>query len=430
MTAEKFTLRGALVADPASGMINRADVTVAEGLVAFIGPQSPHPGRIIDVDGLIVSPGLVDVHVHLREPGQTHKETVATGTQAAVAGGFTSICCMANTVPPIDTPERVRELRAIIDRDAVCRVYPMGAATVAHGQERLTDFSALIEAGCIAITDDAFPLQSDALKRGALELARHTGCVFVAHPEDKTIAGDGVINEGRVSQRLGVPGVSSAAAVEAVRQWATLADTGAELHLCHISTRAEVDVVVNARAAWDNRLTMETGPQYLTFTEDEVLRLGADAKVNPPLRTENDKAAMLEAVRDGDITIIATDHAPHSAAEKAAGLLAAPCGLVGLETSLAATVTALDVRTPSQWLWLLQRFTSEPARRFSLPAGELTVGGAADITIIDPNAEWVVDPQTFRSKGRSTPFAGRSLRSQVLATIVGGCFAHCDSQFI
>jgi dihydroorotase len=432
MTAESFTLVGGTIIDPASGLRDRADLAVSKGTIQEIAPagECRHTGEIIDVTGRLIAPGLVDIHVHLREPGQTHKETIASGTRAAVAGGFTAVCCMSNTTPPVDSPERVADLIRRIDQTAVCAVYPIGAATVGHGQQQLTDFSELLAAGCVAITDDAFPLQAIELKRQALLQAARVGCVFIAHPEDKSISADGIINEGSVSATLGVPGLNRAATIEAVTDWLKLRECGARLHLAHISTREEAELIAAAMPAWEGRLTMETAPHYLCITEDAILQFGADAKVNPPLRSADDTAAITAAVRTDAIGIIATDHAPHSPEEKSGGLSEAPCGLVGLETSLAVMAEVLGPETAEEWLWLLRKFTVAPATLLGLPAGKLSVGGPADIAIINPHAEWTVEPERFASLGRSTPFAGWVLHTIVTDTIVAGEFILRNEQLL
>ena len=431
MPEDKLFLRGGTVIDPGSVYAGQSDVVIADGMIReFREPGTSPDAEVVDVGGMLVTPGLVDIHVHLREPGQTQKETIATGTAAAVAGGFTSICCMANTTPPIDTPERVADLLLRISADAVCRVYPLGAATEGHGQERLVDFGAMLGAGCVAMTDDAFPLQSLELKREALRLARGAGCVFIAHPEDKALSGSGVINEGEISGALGVAGMPTKATASAVAEWVGLGDLGARLHLAHIATADELAAATDAADLWGDRLTMETAPHYLCITDEAVLRFGAGAKVNPPLRTGADTVALMEAVRDGRIPIIATDHAPHSAVEKAAGLMAAPFGLVGLETSLAAMVTVLDPDSPVEWLGLIEKMSTAPARVLGLRAGRLAPGEPADIAVIDPVATWTVRPGRFLSKGRATPFAGMELRSRVWATLVGGRFAYREGEVL
>lgn len=432
MADDTLILRGGTVVDPGSGYTGQADVVIADGIVRELREPGAaiNGAEAVDVGGMLVTPGLVDIHVHLREPGQTHKETISTGTAAAVAGGFTSVCCMANTTPPTDSPERVAELMCRIRRDAQCRVYPLGAATEGHGQERLVDFGAMLRAGCVAITDDAFPLQSRALKQEALRRAGEAGCVFIAHPEDKSISGPGIINDGDISRALGLPGMPAEATSTAVAEWVGLADLGARLHLAHIATERELHAACAAADRWGDRLTMETGPHYLCVTDEAVLRFGAGAKVNPPLRTAADTLALTAAVREGRMPIIATDHAPHSPEEKAGGLVSAPFGLTGLETSLAAMVTVLEPDTPAQWLRLIEMMSTAPARLLGLSGGHLDIGAPADLAIIDPDATWVVRPGLFRSKGRATPFAGTQLRARVWATLVDGRFAYREGEVL
>ncbi|MFO7948330.1 MAG: dihydroorotase [Armatimonadota bacterium] len=432
MPSSDLTLTGGTLVDPASDTIAVGDIAVSDGRIEAIAPAGslPEAGQSIDVSGLIVTPGLVDMHVHLRVPGQTEKEDIASGTRAAVAGGFTTVACMSNTTPPIDRPERVADLLARIEAEALCHVYPYGAATVGHGQDELTDFEALLDAGCRAITDDAYPLESPELKRRALEAAADAQCLFIAHAEDKTISGDGVINEGAVSEQMGVAGIPREAVLRATEEWIGLKDTGGHLHLAHVSTCEEVEMISKAMPGWNGRLTMETAPHYLCVTEEAVLEFGPDAKVNPPLRTDRDVTALLAAVRNGVIPVIATDHAPHTPQEKSKGLKQAPCGLVGLETALGAMVTVLQPESDRDWLSLTRAMSFIPARLLGLQSGALAEGAPADITVISPDDEWLVEPEKFHSKGRSTPLADRVLTGRAWATIVAGHMRYHNGQII
>ncbi len=423
---QAFTLTGGRVIDPASGCDELADMAVQEDRIAWIRPPGGAPlGEDVPVEGLVVCPGLVDIHVHLRQPGFGHKETVATGTRAAVAGGFTTICCMPNTNPPLDRPQRITGLQQTIAGQAWCNVYVLAAATVDNQRRELTDFAALLEADCPSITDDAAPLQSTSQMRQALEKLGSTGRPFMAHLEDEELSGEGVINAGAVSQQLQVPGQDSLSEVAALHRWAQAATSveQARLHLLHIST---AEAIAQARALRKENifsgLTVETAPHYFCLTEEAVLESGADAKVNPPLRTERDRQAMLEAVIDGDIQIIAPAHAPHTPQEKAQGLIEAPAGLVGLEVCLGVVLTHLFHTGHLSLPDILAKMTYNPADLLGLPAGTLKPGGPADITIIDPCEHWVVDPSHFYSKGRNTPFAGQKLVGQVWGTIKAGQF--------
>jgi len=423
---QAFTLTGGRVIDPASGRDERADVAVEQGRIAWIKPPGAPPlGEEVPVEGLVVCPGLVDIHVHLRQPGFEHKETVATGTRAAVAGGFTTVCCMPNTNPPLDRPRRIAELQQTIEEQAWCNVYVLAAATVDNRQEELTDFAALLEAGCPSITDDAAPLQSTEHMQEALQKLAGTGRLFMAHLEDEELSGDGVINAGAVSQQLQVPGQDSRSEVVALRRWAQAASSveQARLHLLHVSTAETLAEAQTLRASnVFSQLSLETVPHYFCLTEEAVLESGADAKVNPPLRTEHDRQAILQALIDGDIRIIATDHAPHTPQEKAQGLIDAPSGLVGLETCLGLVLTRLfhtgDLSLPD----ILAKMTCNPADLLGLPGGTLRSGAPADITIIDLHKQWTVDPGRFYSKGRNTPFSGQKLTGQAWGTIQAGQF--------
>ena len=423
---QSFTLTGGRVIDPASDHDELADVAVEQGRIAWIKPPGVSPlGEKVPVDGLVVCPGLVDIHVHLREPGFEHKETVATGTRAAVAGGFTTICCMPNTDPPLDRPQRIAKLQQTIAEQAWCNVYVLAAATVDNQRRELTDFSALLEAGCPSITDDAAPLQSTKHMQEALQKLAGTGRSFMAHLEDEELSGNGVINAGAVSQQLQVSGQDSRSEVAALRRWAQAATSveQARLHLLHVSTAETIGEARTLRAGnVFSRLTLETAPHYFYLTEEAVLESGADARVNPPLRTECDRQAILQALIDGGIQIIATDHAPHTPQEKAQGLIDAPAGLVGLEICLGVVLTHLFHTGHLNLSDILAKMTCNPADLLGLPAGTLKSGAPADITIIDPHKQWVVDPDRFHSKGRNTPFSGQKLTGQVWGTIKAGQF--------
>ena len=429
-----LALRGGIVVDPDRGCEEQADVWVREGEVAGIGPQ-PGPGdwELIDVPGLVVCPGLVDIHTHLREPGGEHKETIASGTAAALAGGFTTVCAMPNTTPAVDRPERVADLRRRIAATARCRVLVIGAATLDNAGEQHADRAALAAAGCVAITDDAFPLQSVTMMAEALCRSADAGLPFIAHCEDTGYTAGGVMHEGCASRSLGLPGQSSASEQYSLRDWheaAAMAGAAdrARLHVAHVSSHAMLRGLEQARTHGTHlrHITLETAPHYLALTEDAVAVFGADAKMNPPLRTEVDRQAIRAALTSGVITVIATDHAPHAPEEKARGMLEAPFGVVGLETALGVTLTELchggEMSLPSA-LALMTRnaadalgLTDERGR----PLGRLAPGMTADLTIIDPLKTWTVDPEEFHSLGRNTPFAGRALKGRAWGTVVGG----------
>lgn len=426
------TLRGGLVIDPASAFAAPADVFIAEGQVVGLHPPGEEPpvGEVIDVGGLVVAPGLVDIHVHLREPGQTHKESIASGTRAAVAGGFTTVCCMPNTDPPLDQAGRVRGLQEIIRRDAICRVHVIGAASQDNDPDRPSDGPALQAAGCVALTDDAFPLPEQRHRRQALATALASGLPFVAHCEDKSLSQSAPMNAGEVSRRLGIPGQPGLAESQAAARWLQLHDVGARLHLAHVSTAATVRALEGAAPAWGGRLSAETAPHYFSLTDEAIARHGANAKMNPPLRSAQDQQAVKEALVAGTLGVIATDHAPHAPQEKAAGLEQAPFGIVGLETALGVCLSELYHTGLLSLSELLTRMTVAPAQVAGLTAGCLAPGSVADIVIFDPQAEWVVEPGRFESLGRNTPFAAGILRGRVWGTIIGGTIAYQDGEIV
>jgi dihydroorotase len=432
MAPQTLTLTGGHVIDPRSGFSAAADVFIRDGQIASILPPGEQPpmGERLDVTGMVVCPGLIDIHVHLREPGQTHKETIATGTRAAVAGGFTTVCCMPNTTPPLDRPERIREVAEIIRRDALCRVGIIGSISLENDPDRFSDAVALKAAGCVALTDDAFPLVTQAQRLHALELAAEADLAFIAHCEDKTLSAGGVMNDGPVSQRLGVPGQPSEAETACALQWLELADTGARLHLAHVSAAGTVAALRQAREQWGGRLTAETAPHYFSLTDEAVADSAANAKMNPPLRSFADQLAIKETVVAGDIAVIATDHAPHSPQEKAQTLADAPFGIVGLETALGVSLSELYHTGLMSLPALLARFTANPSAALGLISGCLAPGSVADVTIIDPHAEWTVNAEQFQSLGRNTPFNEMELRGRVWGTIIDGNLVYREGEVL
>jgi dihydroorotase len=422
MAEGKLLLRGGRVVDPARDLDDTLDVLLADGKVAAVGVdlEAPEGAEVRDVAGLVVTPGLVDVHVHLREPGGEHKETIASGAWAAVAGGFTSICAMPNTDPPIDDPAAVGFVLAQGRRAGAARVYPVGAISVGQKGERLTLVGEMVDAGAVGITDDGRPVHDSGLMRLALEYSGTFGIPVADHCEDPTLSRGGSMNEGVVSTRLGITGVPGVAEEVMIARDLFLAElTGGRLHIQHVSTRAGVEMIRSAKAR-GVRVTAEATPHHFTLTDEAVVGYRTEAKVNPPLRTAADVAAVREGVRDGTLDCIATDHAPHHYDEKEQAFEDAPFGLVGLETALGLGLTELVDGGVLTLAELVDRMSTGPARAFELPAGTLAEGAAADVTVFDPEAEWTVDPAAFVSKSRNTPFAGRTLRGQVRLTVVGG----------
>nr|WP_207753244.1 dihydroorotase [Intestinimonas butyriciproducens] len=403
------------------------DILIEDGRLAVIGSDlRDQDAQVIDARGLTVCAGLVDMHVHLREPGLEYKEDISTGTAAAARGGVTSVACMPNTKPAVDSPEQVRYILRRAAEACGVRVWPIGAVTMGEKGETLTDAQALKEAGAVALSDDGLPIQNANLMRDALIRCKRLGLTILSHCEDADMVCNYAVNEGRVSRALDLPGRPAIAEELMVMRDAMLAEeTGAAVHICHISTAGSVDIVRQFKKR-GTHITCETCPQYFTLTEDEVLSQGAMARVNPPLRTKQDVEAIIAGLKDGTIDAIATDHAPHSAQEKARTLTEAPSGMVGLETALAVTLTALYHTGEMDLSDILKKMTFNPACILGIPKGRLSLGGEADFTIFDPNEVWTVDPEQFASKGRNTPFAGRELKGKVKYTIVGGKLVYED----
>ncbi|NJD11225.1 MAG: dihydroorotase [Gemmatimonadetes bacterium] len=415
-------LRGGRVIDPAAGRDTVADVLLVDGLVAAVGSGlgAPDGAVVHDVAGLVVAPGFIDLHVHLREPGGEHKETIATGARAAVAGGFTSICAMPNTQPPVDDPATVGFVRSEGLRARAARVYPVGCISVAQKGEQLAEIGEMVEAGAVAVTDDGRPVESAGLMRLALEYACSFGIPVADHCEDRSLSRGGSMNEGLVSSRLGLVGIPNAAEDVMIARDLMLAEhTQGRIHIQHVSTRFGVDLIRDAKLR-GVRVTAEATPHHMTLTDAAADGYRTEAKVHPPLRSEHDREAVVAGFADGTLDVLATDHAPHHYDEKEQAFEDAPFGLVGLETAFGLVHTELVLKGAISLTTMIERMCSAPARAFNLPGGSLARGTPADVVVFDPAAEWVVDPAHFQSKSRNTPFAGRRLRGRVLLTLVAG----------
>ena len=424
----KLLIRHGRLIDPVGGIGGVMDILLEDGKVAVIGSNiSESDAQVIDATGLTVCAGLVDMHVHLREPGFEYKETIATGTAAAAHGGFTSIACMPNTKPTTDTPEQIEFVREKAAQACGVHVWPIGAVTRGQRGEALTDFEALKAAGAVALSDDGVPIQSANIMRDGLILAHRQNLTILSHCEDAEMVKNYAVNEGRISRQLRLDGRPAIAEELMVARDAMLAEeTGAAVHICHISTAKSVALVRRYKRK-GVQITCETCPQYFSLTEDEILTQGAMARVNPPLRTKADVEAIIEGLKDGTIDAIATDHAPHSAEEKAKTLTEAPSGMVGLETALGVTLTYLYHTKELPLSDILRKMTINPACILRLPTkGRLSIGADGDMVIFDPEEEWTVAPAQFASKGRNTPFGGRKLKGKVKYTIVGGKVIYQD----
>ena len=419
-------LRGGRVLDPAQRIDRVSSVLLARGTVAEVGDRisPPDDAIVLDCEGMLVAPGMIDVHCHLREPGREDVETITTGARAAVAGGFTAVCAMPNTEPVTDNQAAVGFIVRQAHRADGARVYPIGAISVGQRGEALAEFGEMVGAGAVAVSDDGRPVVSAHLMRTALEYARTFGIPVVDHCEEPTLASGGAMNEGIVSARLGLKGIpSEAEEIMVIRDILLARRTGGHVHIAHASTRGSVELI-----RWGKergiRVTAEVCPHHLSLTEEAVEGYNTNAKMNPPLRTADDVAALQDAVRDGTIDVICTDHAPHHYDEKEREFADAPNGIVGLETALGVVMTTLVSSGIIDHAVLVERMAAAPARIFGLPGGTLRAGSPADVTVIDPARRWIVDPSAFLSKGRNTPYAGRELHGVARYTIVGGRLLH------
>ncbi len=419
MTPKRLLIRGARIVNPARHEDYIGNILIAGDRISAVSEHACDPdAEVIDAHGLTAVPGFVDLHVHLRDPGFTDKEDILSGCRAAAAGGVTSLLCMPNTKPAVDTPETVRY---ILDKakDADAHVYVAAAITKGLGGAELNDLEALRKAGAVALSDDGRPVVDTACLAEAMCRAPELGMLAAAHCEDLYLAKKWYLNEGEISKQLGLPGVPAAAEdCGTAREIAVAAAYDVPVHICHVSTRTSAALIRDAKAR-GVKVTAETAPHYLLLTDKELLKRDADYRMNPPLRAEEDRLAMIEAVRDGTIDAIATDHAPHTPAEKA-DFLKAPNGSVGMETSFAASYTALVKTGVLTLAELVERMSVRPAQILGIEAGVIGAGEIADIALIDEHEEWLVDPDKLHGKSRNTPFKGMTLTGKVKATVCGG----------
>jgi dihydroorotase len=422
-------IRGGRVIDPAAKLNATMDVLLREGRVAEVAPPRKLAGadEVFEADGLIVAPGFIDLHVHLREPGQAHKETIASGTAAAAAGGFTAVCTMPNTAPVNDSPEITAWIQHA-DRGAIVPVFPIAAATVGSAGEQLTDFAALKRAGAIAVSDDGKPILGEAIMREALRLAAQVGLPVVQHAEDTALSSGGVMHEGAIAFRLGLRGISANSEAGIVERDVRLAQqTGAHLHIAHVSTSDSLKAIRHGKRA-GVRVTCEVTPHHFLLSDEDVRDYDARYKMNPPLRSADDREELLTALENGTIDAIATDHAPHAAHEKLVEFDRAPFGVIGLETALALAITKLHLARQISLMRIVELLSTNPARIMGFgDRGSLAKGARADVTIFDPKKRWIFQAKESRSKSRNTPFDGAQLTGKVIATVANGEFAFRSS---
>jgi dihydroorotase len=421
-------IKGGRLIDPAAKIDALMDVLLRDGQVVEIASPGKTRGaaqETFDARGLIVAPGFIDLHVHLREPGQGYKETIATGTAAAAAGGFTSVCCMPNTQPVVDSPEWVTWLQRP-ERGAVVKVFPIAAATHASKGAVLTDFRGLQRAGAVAVTDDGKPILSDTVMRDTLRLSSEINLPVIQHAEDTRMTERCSMNDGPTSFRLGLRGMGAEAEASIVERDVQLVQqfTGARLHVAHISTADALKAVRRGKRS-KSHVTCEVTPHHFALIDEDVGEYDTNFKMNPPLRSESDREAILVALADGTIDAIATDHAPHAPHEKIIEFERAAFGITGLETALGLAITHLHKNRKLSLNRIVELFTAGPARVFTLKGrGILVRGSHADVTIFDPNKRWTFDVAKSRSRSQNTPFGGTQLTGKVIATIVSGRFVH------
>jgi len=423
----RLLIRNGRVVDPSQSVDQGMDVLIEDGHIAAVSEklEAPSRTRVFDAAGLVVAPGFIDAHVHLREPGFEYKETIESGCRAAVAGGFTAVCCMPNTNPVNDEPSVTRFIRERAAQVNLARVYPVGALSKGQAGEGLAEIGEMVREGAVAVSDDGRPVMNAQLMRRALEYTRSFGVPVLAHEEDLELANGGSMNEGEVASRIGLQGIPAAAEEVMVARDVLLSElTGGHVHLCHLSARGSLDLVRMAKRK-GLKVTCEVTPHHFALSDEDVARSNYDPnwKMNPPLRSREDVKAVLQAIYDGAIDAIVSDHAPHHQDEKDLDFSEAPCGIVGLETAVSLALDRLVHGRVIGLLQLVRLMSTSPSQIFHLPGGTLEQGSPADITILDLQRRVKVNPEGFQSLSRNTPFGGMKLKGAAAATIVGGRIA-------
>ena len=424
---KSLLIKDGRIIDPGQGIDERGSLLLSEGKVVWRGVTPPHTDYdILYAEGMVVCPGFVDLHCHLRQPGFEEKETIATGTRAAARGGFTTVCAMPNTSPPLDTVETVAYVKAEAEKSGVIRVLPIGCVTRGRKGEELVDMAKLAEAGVIGFSDDGSPVKNPDIMHQALEKSRELGLPVIDHCEEPSLIEGGQMNEGELAERLGLRGIPPASEEIMVSRDIMLARmTGGHVHIAHVSTTGAVALIRDGKRQ-GVRVTAEVTPHHLTLTEEECNGYNTNAKVSPPLRTRRDNQSLIKGLKDGVIDIIATDHAPHTRSDKECDFTRAACGISNFETALGSLLSPVHSGQLTLNM-LIARLTLEPAKLLKDDSrGTLKIGAPADITVFDPYKEWTVDPSSFVSKGKNTPLAGRVLKGRAMATIYGGKLVYKD----
>jgi dihydroorotase len=423
--AHTILIRNARVIDPTQQIDEITAIAVRDGRIAAVGAAaSASADEVVDGSGLIACPGLIDMHVHLREPGREDAETIATGTAAAAAGGFTAVACMPNTTPPLDSDVAIEFVQSRAAKEGRVRVYVIGALTKRRAGQELAEIGLMAQHGAVAFSDDGDGIMDAGLCFRAMRYVAQCESLFIQHCEDKTLAAGGCMHAGTISTRLGLPGIAAAAEEIMLERDVRLAQqTGVRYHMAHVSTAGAVEIIRRAKAAGAS-VTCEVCPHHLLLTDACCETFDTNFKMNPPLRTQSDVDACVAGVRDGTVDCLVTDHAPHAAQDKELDFPAAPMGIIGLETALPLFLRALLEPRVLDWRALIERMSSRPAQLLRIPGGTLRVGAPADITLIDPAAEWTIDSRRMLSKSRNTPFDGWHVRGRAVGTLVGGRWSY------
>lgn len=427
----RLLIKNGRVVDPSQDLDKKINIEIEKGIIKNYPKSTEDIEKdksvvVIDAGGKVVSPGFVDIHVHLREPGFEHKETISTGTRSAAAGGFTSIACMPNTDPVNDNASVTEYILLKARTEGVVNVFPIGAITKGEEGKTLAEIGEMFNAGCVAVSDDGMPVTNSNIMRRAMEYVKPFGIPVITHAEDKYLSDDGVMNEGRVSVMLGLQGIPGSSEEVMIYRDINLAElTDSHLHVAHVSTEGSVRLIRDAKRR-GVRVTAEVTPHHFSLTDEVLSDYDTNAKMNPPLRTQNDVKAVIEGLRDGTIDAIATDHAPHSIDEKKVEFALAPFGIVGLETALGLSLKMAE-ENGMELSTIIEKLTLTPSGILNLGRGTLKIGSPADITVFDPDEQWVVDCDKFFSKAKNSPFSGWKLKGRVKHTIVSGGIVYSDS---